>query len=239
MKEPMAQLLAVQQLDRKLMRFRREVRDIPARKKALDQEKASAEGRLNDIEQRQRQNAAEQGNLESEIESLREQIKRYKRQQLDVKTNDEYRALTHEISAVEQKISQLEDREIELMETAERLNAEHREARERLDDEEDRIGAEKEALDRRLEEVQRDLDEVSARREEKAAKVDKRTLAHYKRIFDNRGDYAVVPIENGVCTGCHMKVTPQTVHDAQAAQKLVACNYCGRLLYVPADHSSS
>ena len=55
-------------------------------------------------------------NVELEVETAEEQINKYKNQQLQVKKNDEYRALTHEIELFETKISDLETAELEIME---------------------------------------------------------------------------------------------------------------------------
>ena len=56
-------------------------------------------------------------------------------------------------------------------------------------------------------------------------------LSRYRRILKSKRDVAVVPIRHGACGGCHMKVTPQTVLSAKAADHLVSCDNCGRLIY--------
>ena len=56
-------------------------------------------------------------------------------------------------------------------------------------------------------------------------------LSRYRRILKSKKDVAVVPINHGACGGCHMKLTSQTVLTARAAENLVACENCGRLVY--------
>ncbi|GIT38740.1 MAG: hypothetical protein Ct9H300mP7_6610 [Verrucomicrobiota bacterium] len=54
--------------------------------------------------------------LENEVESRKEQIRKYSQQQLETKKNEEYQALGREIDHTRQAISEIEDRELELME---------------------------------------------------------------------------------------------------------------------------
>jgi len=67
------------------------------------------------------------------------------------------------------------------------------------------------------------------------AQCDPALLAKYTRILKNKRDFAVVLVESGGhCGGCHMKLPPQVIHDARNPQKIVGCNFCGRIVYNPA-----
>jgi uncharacterized protein len=72
---------------------------------------------------------------------------------------------------------------------------------------------------------------LRTRREAAAAGIQNRSwLQAYERIF-TRKDAALVPVEDGVCGGCHMTLPPSVVHQARRRNAAVACVYCGRLLY--------
>ena len=55
-------------------------------------------------------------------------------------------------------------------------------------------------------------------------------LDRYDQVF-GRKDKALVPIQDGVCSGCHMKLPPYIIHDAKKRAEMVSCEFCGRLLY--------
>src|SRR5207245_1299029 len=59
---------------------------------------------------------------ETAIQDLQQKVSKYRDQSLDVKTNDQYKALLHEIQFAEQDIRANEDKILELM-----INAEARE----------------------------------------------------------------------------------------------------------------
>jgi len=67
-------------------------------------------------------------------------------------------------------------------------------------------------------------------RERTAANADASLVKKYERLFANKGDFAVVRVENSHCKGCNMRMPPQVVNDALNPAKLVVCNYCGRML---------
>jgi predicted nucleic acid-binding Zn-ribbon protein len=59
-------------------------------------------------------------------------------------------------------------------------------------------------------------------------------LGQFERLFNSKGDAAIVAIEHGVCTGCHMKVTTATAARVKAGKEIVNCEQCGRILYLGA-----
>ena len=45
----------------------------------------------------------------------------------------------------------------------------------------------------------------------------------------------MVGIDHGVCGGCHMRVPAQIIVSCRAAQEIVTCPNCGRILYYTRD----
>ena len=230
MAHPLEALLVLQEKDRKIAKLQREIRDIPARKAEVETQLEQAKMKLAAAREEQMQVQSDLKQLEVEVESHKEKIDRYKNQQMEAKTNEQYRALLIEVSNEEKGISELEDRELELMEKLEtsKKAIEVREAE--LAEEEEGIRDEQEMLVERLEEVQEDLNALIEKRAKMAGDVSPALLARYERVFANKGDFAVVRVENGHCRGCNMKLPPQVVNDAINPAKLVGCNYCGRML---------
>ena len=61
--------------------------------------------------------------------------------------------------------------------------------------------------------------------------IDEDLLDRFDRLFESKGDAAIVAIEHGICTGCHMKVTTATAMHARTGKEIVNCEQCGRILY--------
>ncbi|HKL22030.1 MAG TPA: C4-type zinc ribbon domain-containing protein [Tichowtungia sp.] len=230
MAHPLEALLVLQDKDRKIAKLQREIRDIPARKAEVETQLEQAKTKLAEAREAQMKVQSDLKQLEVEVESHKEKMLRYKQQQMEAKTNDQYRALLIEEANEKKGITELEDRELELMEQLETSKKAIEEREAELAEEEDGIRDEQEMLAERLDEVEGDLKALVERRTKLAADVDPALLTRYERILANKGDFAVVRVENGHCRGCNMKLPPQVVNDAINPAKLVGCNYCGRML---------
>ena len=150
-----------------------------------------------------------------------------------MKTNELYRAIENEVATVGQQIRGFEDKEIELMEAAEAIKARVGEVESTLKREMSGVDQDLKSLDDRLKNILTEIEQVKQDREKLLPDIDPVWLSRYQRIFQHTGNFAVVPVENGSCGGCHMRLPPQQVHDAKRAQTMVACSFCGRLLYHP------
>ena len=230
MAHPLEALLVLQEKDRKIAKLQREIRDIPARKADIDKQLEGAKTKLMQAREALKKVTADLKQLEVEAEAHREKILKYKQQQMEAKTNDQYRAFLQEIAAAEKLISGLEDREIVLMEHMESAKKIIAEREAELKEEEGGVSEEKEMLEERLSEVQEDLNALIADRGRITSTVSHSLLTKYERLFKNKGDFAVVQVEKDHCSGCHMRLPPQVTNDALNPDKLVICNFCGRML---------
>jgi len=183
------------------------------------------------LKQKGRHLEVDRKKLELDANTRRETIFRLKTQQYQTRKNDEFQAMGHEIERYENEIRKIEDDELELMAQAEKVKDE-------LGAEEKKAATAKDSITRQLidlEEKSKALDsrlqELTRERTEVAGKIDEDLLNLFERLFKSKGDAAIVPVEHGVCTGCHMKLTTATVNAAEAGKEIVSCEQCGRILY--------
>jgi predicted nucleic acid-binding Zn-ribbon protein len=176
----------------------------------------------------------EKKSLQGEAASKRDQIARYKTQQLQTRKNEEYTALTHEISNVENLIAQIEDKELTLMEEADSLAPEIAAADKTHADEKARLEGQIALLREKEGNLKTRIDEVQKNRASAVEGIDEELLERYERLFETKNARAVVSVEHDVCTGCHMKITAQTSLALRSDKSIVSCPQCGRLLHLPA-----
>ncbi len=225
------ELVRLQEYDRRLIQLRNDLTEIPARKELVRRRAIDRESAFKQAEDAWKKHAAAMKELDNETEAAKERIARYRKQQFEVKTNADYRTLEHEIANEQGKIKSLEDRELDEMELAEQFHDKMAVARREMEEERTQVEKDCADLDRRAEVVTGEMAEAEAERQKQAAAIEAEWLARYDRILKHRGDFAVVPVENGACGGCHMKLTPQVIQDTKRSQDVCACTYCGRMLY--------
>jgi predicted nucleic acid-binding Zn-ribbon protein len=233
MQEDLQKLLRLQERDARIASLLREEKQSPGEKQRLQEQFATLEGRLEAARKRAKEIEAEKQNLELEVQANSERITRYRTQQMQTRKNEEYAALTHEIEAAQKVISDLEDRELALMEEADSLVPALQQAQK--DYEEARTSLERRlaAMEERLKKTVMEREQLETSRGELTVDLDPDVLRIYERLFGSKGGTAIVALEEEICSGCHMKVPAQTVVEVRAGKSLVHCPLCGRILYFP------
>jgi predicted nucleic acid-binding Zn-ribbon protein len=223
-------LLALQEHDRRISEIEQQLRDIPARKelelKRLDEHKQALES----VREKLKAKLSEIKQIELDVENQRERISKFRQQQLEIKTNKEFRAVESEIKTAEDQIRGFEDGELVVMEELEALREDSKVREADLAAEEKAVQADVAAFDERAVALEEDLAAEREARERAVAPVDREWLERYDIIRRRRPD-AVVRLENGVCGGCHMRLPPAALHDTRRQDTMTVCDFCGRLLH--------
>ena len=207
---------------------------MPLQRKHLESQLAESVASLEAIKLKARQVEVDRKKLELDVGTRNESIARLKTQQYQTRKNDEFQAMGNEIHRYEDEIRKLEDQELELMEQGDKLKVE-------VTAEEKKTAATKDSISRQMNDLgekskalETRLQELAKERKELAEKMDEDLLNRFERLFASKGDAAIVSVEHGVCTGCHMKLTTATVKAVEAGKEIVNCEQCGRILYEPA-----
>uniref|UniRef100_UPI00260D3D47 zinc ribbon domain-containing protein n=1 Tax=Oceanispirochaeta sp. TaxID=2035350 RepID=UPI00260D3D47 len=56
-------------------------------------------------------------------------------------------------------------------------------------------------------------------------------LFKFERIIRNKSGLGIVPVLDGICTGCHMILPGQFVNDVRKGEDILFCPYCSRILF--------
>jgi len=225
------QLLILQDREQKIRQIRTEIETVPLRRKSLEAQLAESKASVETLRQRVRQAEVDRKRLELDVGTRAESVSRLKTQQYQTRKNDEFQALGHEIERYENEIRKIEDDELELMVLADKIKADLAAEETKAAATRDSIARQTADLDEKSKALESQLQGLTTERSNLATKIDEDLLARFERLFKSKGDAAVVAIEHGVCTGCHMKVTTATAAGVKAGKEIVNCENCGRILY--------
>ena len=234
MRAELEQLLILQDRQQKIRQIDNEIKNLPLQRKHLESQLADGAAALEALKQKARQVEVDRKKLELDVGTRNESINRLKTQQYQTRKNDEFQAMGHEIQRYEDEIRKLEDQELELMEQGDKLKAEVSAEGKKAAATKDSITRQMNDLAEKSKALESRLQELSKERKELAEKMDEDLLNRFERLFASKGDSALVAVEHGVCTGCHMKLTIATIKAAEAGKEIVSCEQCGRILFVPA-----
>jgi len=223
-------LLIIQDRDTRLRRMREDLKRLPEEAARAKGRVAGEEAALQAAKAAAAENEMAMHKRQLDIETRRTTIGRLKTQQFETRKNDEYAALGHEIERYAADIGRLEDEELALMETGEKLKAAAAAAAAALASSKVRVQEELNQMKERHVALTAQVAEIESDRASLVAGVDEAVLGRYERIFEKKAP-AVVALEHGICGGCHMKVTPTTLTQVKAEKGLAYCENCGRILY--------
>ena len=231
MHSELEQLLILQDREQKIRQIRTEIETVPLRRKSLEAQLAESKASVETLRQRVRQAEVDRKKLELDVGTRAESVSRLKTQQYQTRKNDEFQAIGHEIERYENEIRRIEDDELELMVLADKIKADLAAEETKAAATRDSIARQTADLDEKSKALESQLQGLTTERSNLATKIDEDLLARFERLFKSKGDAAVVAIEHGVCTGCHMKVTTATAAGVKAGKEIVSCENCGRILY--------
>lgn len=223
-------LLELQIADQEIRKLQEEIAALPRRIAAIEQKLAGTRAHLEKARAAAKADEANKKKFETSIQDLQGKISKYRDQSLDVKTNDQYKALLHEIQFAEQEIRINEDRILEVMVNVDARDKDVKAAEAELKAETAEVEKEKEDARRVTAEDQKKLAEWNARRDGLRHGIDADLLRRYERVMKFRGS-GLAEVRDHKCMGCQVMLRPQTHNEVLNGEHIVYCDSCQRVLY--------
>jgi uncharacterized protein len=233
MNSDLKQLIRLQSIDLSIQELRARVDKFPGISKALDEKLRSAQAGVEAAKENAKSNQGNRKKLESDITSIEGKISKYRDQMMSVKTNEEYRALQHEIEHAQQGIRKVEDDILNLMMEAESGQIELKTAEAVLKEDQQKVQVERKQLE---EENKRDLSALDGylkERKDIEGALSSDLVSRYDRVRKHRGGIGVAAARNSVCEICQVRIRPQVFQEIRKNDQIIACDACQRILYDP------
>src|SRR5271163_282637 len=158
-------LIELQRADREILRLKEEIAALPKRVAAIEERLAGTKTVLEKAKTAVKADEASRRTYDSAIQDRQQKISKYRDQSLEVKTNDQYKALMHEIQFAEQDIRANEDKILDLMVNVEAREQKVKIAEAELKAEAAEVEKEKNEARERTAEDQKQMAEWNAKRE--------------------------------------------------------------------------
>jgi hypothetical protein len=228
-------LLELQAADKEIRRLRDEVAALPKRVAVIEQKLAGTKAHLEKARTAAKGDEANRKKFEANIKDLQGKISKYRDQSLDVKTNEQYKAILSEIQFAEQEIRLNEDRILEVMVNVETREKDVKAAEAELKAETAEIEKEKEEARKVTAEDQKKLAEWNAKRDGLRHGISEDILRHYERVAKFRGT-GLAEARDHKCMGCQVMLRPQTYNEVRNGEKVMVCESCQRIYYYDPEH---
>ena len=231
MHDTLQSILAIQELDIKMIRLMRVKKEHQKELSKVQSLKADIRRKVQEKESEMEtlKNQIKEG--ENRIQEISEQINKLESQQAAVKKMDEFNALTQEMTAANKERRALEHQLSDLMDK--QANSEDLivSLKESLASTENSSNIIEKEIFYSIKKINEEGKQLLEKRIELKNATDPELFHIYERLLNNKKDRVVVPIENRVCSGCHIVLTPQHENLVRKRDRLIFCEHCSRILY--------
>jgi predicted nucleic acid-binding Zn-ribbon protein len=226
-------LLILQDRDTRRLGLEAQLKAAPREIAAVEQKIAAEKAAIDAARLELRELETKKKLIETEIGSAEDKLAKYKNQQMQVRKNDEFQALGHEITTTQAAIDTLEEQELQVMyaidEARKKFVAAEALLKQNITGHEARIRM----LRERETNLAAELTGAQAGVATARSPLDEPTLRIYDRIALQKQPVCV-PLQGGKCGGCHLKVSSEAESASRGKNpdiKIPVCDQCGRILY--------
>ena len=224
-------LLKLQKIDSKIFELKQVRGALPDEIEDLEDELVGYNKRLekfNDDIENKTKDIEDFKNKTSEAKKL---IKKYKDQQMNVRNNREYDAISKEVESQELDTKIFVKKSAENEENIEAIKVKIKETKKIIKESNVVLKSKKADLDVLSGESQDEEKKLDTLKKKASKKIESSLLLSYEKLVERqRNGLAVVKVQRGACGGCFNVVPPQRQAEIKEKKKIILCEYCGRIL---------
>ncbi|UCE85083.1 MAG: hypothetical protein JSU66_12095 [Deltaproteobacteria bacterium] len=229
MLDGLRRLIDLQRIDGELARLGAESDAVPVRRAESQRLCAASDQRVTAAREALEQAEHDRRAVEAQLADQEALIQRLQGQSSQVKTNEAYTALLHEIEHARSAISDCETRILELMDEIDAARAAIAVAEEEQREIEARAQTEESAIQARASALESELDEAREARAKIIESLEPALVRRYEAIAKTRSP-AISVAADELCMGCRVRIPPQAYNDVIRGESIVSCGSCRRIL---------
>ena len=225
--------MQLQEIDTQLNTVRARLATFPKRLAEVNARLAAGKAGLDKGKESHSTALKDRKKYELDVEQWKEKAKKYKDQAYQVKTNEAFKALQHEIEMAETEMTKSEDRLLEQMVSSEQYDRQVKAAEKSFSVVEEEVRGERAKIEAEKAAAEKELAGFEAERAQAVATIPEDLIDHYQRIAKRHGGVAVAAIRGEACGACGAHIRPHVFQELgrEDNPELYHCELCTRILY--------
>ena len=229
--EQIRQLVALQHVDDGIHAVQAELEAAPKEVEALEKRFASQDAQRNWVLEKIQHLQEQQKRLDADIEDDESRLINSKNKLMQVENDREYQAMIREMDNMERQNHSREEERMALQEERSLQEENLRNVEEVWNELKVELERQQENLEFRLNLSREKLEGLEAQRAAVSKDIPAPVLGRYEFIRNRLRHPVIVPVEEGICSGCHIAIPPQVFIDLQRGNHIMSCPNCQRLMY--------
>lgn len=229
-------LIELQAVDLRLIEIRERISRFPKKLAEVEGRVTAARQQITTAKESLTTSLKERKTYEMDVEQWKERARKYRNQSSEVKTNEAYKALQHEVQNAEDEAAKAEDRLLERMMAGEEYERQLKAAEVAVKQVEATANTERHTIQAEYNAAQKELAAAEAVRAGAVAAVPEDLVDHYERIAKRHGGIAVAEIKGEGCGQCGVHIRPHVIQQLERPgnEEFFHCETCTRILYYSA-----
>jgi len=224
-------LLNIQEFDKKVALLEEELDKIEKKEakivEVIDVKAEQLKNAKEEKEEIEKDKAFKEDLLNDTLENLKK---------LEVKLNSatnekQAQAVNTEIDIAKTNKSVLEEKIVALEEDIELKEKDIKELEDRYAQLQKTLQEHKTKFNERRKQIKEEIKQIKENKENLIDNIDETLLHKYEKLNKWTKGTSIVPVRQGACYGCFMKLTPQTITNLEETDDIIFCPNCGRMLY--------
>ena len=229
--QQIAQLVALQKVDDAIHTVKTELEQAPLEVSTLEQRFTALEDQRAKILDKLEHLQEQQKRLTLEIDDDAARMKKSKSKLMQVGNTREYHAMLREMDNMEKSNRSREEEKLTLHEALQHENTTLEEVCGAYESLKAELEEKRGNLQARMNVAQEKLDVLQKERSASGAEIPSPVFSRYEFIRNRLEQPVIVPVNQGVCSGCHIAIPPQIFIELQRGQQILSCPNCQRLIY--------
>ncbi len=231
MNEDIRNLLELQTIDLEIKRLETEAKEIQTGLEKKKKELAELVSLIDAHKEKIKNYEIKIHDIETELTSLNERLKKYQEQRNFIKKPRELFAIDKEMETTLKAIraNEAELKKINTEYVNFKTNSEQDESKMVIKNEE--IEQMETALKERITNNAKSIDEMKKQRNIVSEKIGQENMDTYNFITEKQG-IALSEVSNEACGQCYIALPPQLINEIKRGDRIIRCTSCARILYI-------
>jgi predicted nucleic acid-binding Zn-ribbon protein len=229
--EKLTTIISLQKIDSKIDEINKLRGELPMEVKDLEDEVEGYNTRISGLEREIKEVKDDINSKKALQQECAANLKKYEKQQENVKNSREFEAINKEIEMQELEIKACDKKIKDASYEIEEFDTQKKHTESLISSKLEILSIKQKELKVITEETSKEEDELLKNRAKAAESVENRLLIAYERIRKTfKNGLAVVAVERDSCGGCYNMIPPQRQSDIRLRKKMIVCEHCGRIM---------
>ena len=230
-------LTELKRTDEKVFRLKKELDQIPVEIADIEAEIQKSLDIYNGVKAQHDQIEKNLRKAESDLREKEDFLRKAESKMMEVKTNEEYQAALRENEGHKTAKGELEESVLNLISDIEKFKATLQQADSEHKVRSQKFNDAKKKLQEEGKSIQKSYEELLEKRKGVVGSVSNEVRSLYEKVAAAVKGVPIVKAENGLCTGCHVKLRPQLFNEVLGLKSFHRCPSCGKILIAVIDET--